>query len=272
MAIKSNSSEQEVSGVGKKLYTGITAMSVVAVNPTLDELQAMDIMYQSEPNYTVDFGNGEVQKVVFWLKNEDITVPMELLITPGPWKSKTGKYKWLNNQGQETWAEENADGTVDTSSLMDWFKAPETCYKVARGADTLTEFVKVWANVAPGDEVRLDTLENIEEGDMTELRELIKALANNKLRVLVFVRDGKYQGVYTRHFGRLVPQRNDLFLKAMNQDYGQVKGEYSIEWGEYKPGVLTPDPVGSTTEISEDSDWLTEPAGVAEDDLDELPF
>jgi hypothetical protein len=37
-------------------------MSVVAVNPTLDELQAMDIMYQSEPNYTVDFGNGEVQK------------------------------------------------------------------------------------------------------------------------------------------------------------------------------------------------------------------
>jgi hypothetical protein len=58
----------------------------------------------------------------------------------------------------------------------------------------------------------------------------------------------------------------------MNQDYGQVKGEYSIEWGEYKPGVLTPDPVGSTTEISEDSDWLAEPAGVAEDDGDELPF
>ena len=99
MAIKSNSSEQEVATGGKKLYTGITAMSVVAVNPTLDELHAMDIMYQSEPNYTVDFGNGEVQKVVFWLKNEDITVPMEILITPGPWKSKTGKYKWLNNQG-----------------------------------------------------------------------------------------------------------------------------------------------------------------------------
>ncbi len=44
MAIKSNSSEQEVSGGGNKLYTGITAMSVIAVNPTLDELHEMGIM------------------------------------------------------------------------------------------------------------------------------------------------------------------------------------------------------------------------------------
>ena len=58
----------------------------------------------------------------------------------------------------------------------------------------------------------------------------------------------------------------------MNQDYGQVKGEYSIEWQEHTPGVLTPDPVAKTTEISEDSDWLAEPAGVAEDDGDSLPF
>jgi hypothetical protein len=129
MAIKSNSSEQEVSGGGNKLYTGITAMSVVAVNPTLDELHEMGIMYQSEPNYTVDFGDGDVQKVVLWLKNEDITVPMEILITPGPWKSKTGKYKWLNSQGQETWAEEDENGAIDTSNLMDWFKNPESCYK-----------------------------------------------------------------------------------------------------------------------------------------------
>jgi hypothetical protein len=43
----------------------------------------------------------------------------------------------------------------------------------------------------------------------------------------------------------------------MNQDYGQVKGEYSIEWEEYKPGVfLHQIRVGSATEISEDSDWL----------------
>jgi hypothetical protein len=67
------------------------------------------------------------KKVVFWLKNEDITVPMELLITPGPWKSKTGKFKWLNNQGQETWAEENADGSCRYFYLL-WIgsRAPES--------------------------------------------------------------------------------------------------------------------------------------------------
>ena len=269
MAIQSNSSEEEVAGGGVRLYTGITAMSVVAVNPTLDELHEMGVMFQSEPNYTVDFGDGEVQKVVLWLKNEDISVPMEILITPGPWKSKTGKYKWLNSQGQETWAEENSNGTIDESSLMDWYKNPESCYKVARGADTLTDFVKVWANVAPGDEVQLDTLDKIEKGNMAELKTLIKALANNKLRVLVYVRDGKYQGVYTRHFGRLLPERNDLFLKAMNQDYGQVKGEYSIEWQTYSPGVLTPDSVDSPNEITEESDWLDTEKETVDD---EMPF
>ena len=267
MAIKSNSSEQEVAGGGVRLYTGISAMNVVAVNPTLEELHEMGVMFQSEPKYTVDFGDGEVQKVVFWLKNEDIAVPMEILITPGPWKSKTGKYKWLNSQGQETWAEDNADGSIDTSKLMDWFKNPESCYKVARGADTLTEFVKVWANVAPGDEVQLDTLAKIEQGDMKELEALVKALTTNSVRVLVYVRDGKYQGVYTRHFGRLTPKRDDLFLKAMNQDYGQVKGEYSIEWGEYTPGVLTPDSVDSKDDFTEDADWTTE-----KETADEVPF
>ena len=69
MAIKSNSSEQEVATGGKKLYTGITSMSVVAVNPTLEELHAMDIMYQSEPNYTVDFGKGEEDKVNSRIEN-----------------------------------------------------------------------------------------------------------------------------------------------------------------------------------------------------------
>ncbi len=268
MAIKSNSSEQEVAGGGVRLYTGISAMNVVAVNPTLEELHEMGVMFQSEPKYTVDFGDGEVQKVVFWLKNEDIAVPMEILITPGPWKSKTGKYKWLNNQGQETWAEDNSDGSIDTSNLMDWFKNPESCYKIARGADTLTEFVKVWANVAPGDEVQLDTLAKIEQGDMKELEALVKALTTNSVRVLVYVRDGKYQGVYTRHFGRLTPKRDDLFLKAMNQDYGQVKGEYSIEWGEYTPGVLTPDAVDSKDDFTEDADWTTEKETAG----DEMPF
>ena len=53
----------------------------------------------------------------------------------------------------------------------------------------------------------------------------------------------------------------------MNQDYGQVKGEYSIEWGEYTPGVLTPDSVDSKEDFTEDADWTTE-----KETTDGVPF
>jgi len=43
MAIQSNNSEEVVSGGGITLYTGIAPVSVVAVNPSLDELSDLGI-------------------------------------------------------------------------------------------------------------------------------------------------------------------------------------------------------------------------------------
>ena len=43
MAIKSNNSMEEVMGSGIQLYSGITNMNVIAVNPTMAELHAQDI-------------------------------------------------------------------------------------------------------------------------------------------------------------------------------------------------------------------------------------
>ena len=49
MAIQSNASTQEVVG-GIKVYSGLTNVKVVAVNPTMAELHAMDINVKQEPN------------------------------------------------------------------------------------------------------------------------------------------------------------------------------------------------------------------------------
>ena len=57
MAIKSNASTQEVVGSGMKLYSGLTNVNVIAVNPTMAELHALDIKVKSEPNYQVSFSN-----------------------------------------------------------------------------------------------------------------------------------------------------------------------------------------------------------------------
>ena len=261
MAVKQNASDQEVAGGGIKLYTGITPMSVLAVNPTLTELHAMDLQFQKEPKYAVDFGKGPVQKAVIWLGNEETKVPLEILITAGPWKSgKNDKYKWYNISGQDVWTEVQADGTPNPANFRDWHQDTDTFYQIPRGIDTLTDFVKAWANVASGDECKLDTIDAICQGDMSEIREMIKAFAANQVRVLVYVRDGKYQGIYSEHFGRLRPERNDLFTKAMgaNLPYSQVPGEFSLPWQTYTPGVATPDApaAGAGEEIPTDEDWL----------------
>ena len=259
MAVKQNASEEEVASAGVQLWTGIAPFKVLAVNPNLKELHEMDIMFQTEPKYEVKFENtGEANKIVFWLGNEDAKVPLEIIVTPGPWKAKKNdKVQWLNKSGQSTWGEVMNDGSMDPEAIREWHEDPDTFYQCPRGIDVLIEFIKAWANVAPGDEVFLDTYDKIANGDMKEIRALIKVLKENQARVLVYVRDGKYQAVYNRHFGRVRPERDDLFIKALNKDYGEITGDYTIPWGEYKPGVIQPDatakPVGQT---SDDEDWV----------------
>jgi hypothetical protein len=264
MAIQANASTEVVVGAGFKLYTGISEFKVIAVNPTMDELHALGIMVQSEPKYQVLIKEKEVQKIVFWLKNADTSVSCEFLVNPGPWKSSTGKVKVLNIIGQDQWLVQNADGTFDTSNLPTFIKEADTFYVIPRGLDRVTDFIKAWANVADGDEVKLDTIPQLEKGNVNELKQLVKALQNNTVRVLVYVREGKYPAIYTEHFGRVNPKRDDLFLKAMaSSDYGQVKGEYTIEWQEYVPGALTADPITDTTS---GDDWTMPESPLSGDD------
>ena len=248
MAIQSNASNQEVVG-GIRTYSGLTNVKVMAVNPTMAELHAMDINVKSEPNYTVTMGDEDYNKIVFWLANADGNFKLEILMQTKPRVSQTGKHQWMNNIGQSTWSED--------APSYDWWKA-EGQRKAFTGEETLINFVKAWANVANGDEVSFDTINAIASGDVTEIKELVKVLTNNEVRVLIGVKDDKYQNVYTKYFGRVKPQRDDLFVKALNDDYGSFNADFNqdLKWGEHKPTVdlITPDAP------SEDEDWVAEPA------------
>lgn len=278
MGVKSNSSEEEVVK-GRKLFTGIGDFKIIMVNPTLEELHEREIMLQSEPQYEVTFQNDDkpdvtCTKIVLWAQNDDVTVPVEFLITPGPWKSSTGKFKWYNRMGQDTWGNMAEDGSLDFDSLhekaQEFFKEPETAYRIPKGMDTLTDFVRSWANVATDDDIYLDTIPALEKGDVAELREMIKDLSGNRVRLLCYVRDGKYQAVYTGHFGRMKPRRDDLFTSAIadNPPYSDVKGEYTLNWQPYEPQPAQPDSLG--TEASDD-DYLQDEE-FAEDPLGEDPL
>mgnify|MGYP003125056816 FL=1 len=207
MAITSNNSDQEVMG-GIKSYSGLSNFNVIAVNPTMQELHAMDIKVRQEPNYFLELNGEDYFKLTFWVKNEDLTTRMEILMQNKARTSKTGKFQWLNAVGQSTWAEDKPS--------YDWWQKPETSRKAFGGEETLINFVKAWANVAPGGDVYFETIDKIVQGDISELKQLITVLKNNQVRLLVGVKDGKYQQVYTKVFGRIKPQRDDLFVKSLN--------------------------------------------------------
>lgn len=252
MAIQSNNSEEVVAGGGITLYTGIFPVSVVAINPSLSELSDLGINLRSEPEYKVTLNEEDYNKLVFWLKSEvqgmSFTTRFEILMQSKHRASKDGsKFMWANNIGQTTWS-------ADVPGY-DWWKNADKTRKAYVGEDTLINFTKAWANVANGGEVSFDTIDKIAQGDVKELQEYVKLLSANKLRVLVGVKDGKYQTVYNRLFGRLKPMRDDLFIKALNEDYGSFNAEYNkdLKPQVYSPAMIEADPV--TTSAPAADDW-----------------
>ena len=238
MAISANNSNEEVAG-GVSLFTGVASVQVIAVNPTKDELEELGVKLKDDPSYSVAFSDEEYNKVSFWVKHEnpDMFTRVEILVQPKHRVSKAGdKYMWTNNRAQVTWAADNP------SQKYDWYKADGE-RKAYVGEDILLSFIKAWANVANDGDCYLETIDKIVNGDMTELKQLVGALSENRVRVLFGVKDGKYQQAYTKHFGRLKPQRDDLFIKELNGDYGSFNAEFNptLELSKYTPSIITPD-------------------------------
>ena len=262
MAIKSNSSTEEVQGNGIQLYSGLSNFKVIAVNPTMAELHTLSIPVKTEPNYEVSFSDQEYKKIVFWVKNDDTTIKVEVLMQPIERKSHTGKLQWINGQGQTTWSAE--------APSYDWW-SKENQRPAFVGEETLINFTKAWANVANGDEVSFDTMKKISNGNVEEIKALVHALSDNEVRLLVGVKDSKYQTTYVKYFGRVKPQRDDLFIKALNGDYGSFNADFNVDlkWGTH---VATATLVSPDT-IAEEEDWTmpdTPQNGVKQ--TEEAPF
>ena len=71
------------------------------------------------------------------------------------------------------------------------------------------------------------------------------------------VKDDKYQAVYTRHFGRLKPQRDQLFVKSLNDEYGTFNADYNsdLKLGLYTPELVVPTETAETPAETADDLW-----------------
>lgn len=100
-------------------------------------------------------------------------------------------------------------------------------------------------------------MSSIVKGDVAEIRALVTTLEDNKVRLLVGVKDDKYQSIYTKYFGRIKPQRDDFFVKALNDEYGSFNADFNTDliWDEHKSTaeLITADDENAP---SESDDWV----------------
>jgi len=249
MAIKINDSTQEVAGGGIRLFSGLSNFNVIAVNPTLNELHELGIKVKTEPNYYVEFSGTEYFKLTFWIKNDDLTTRFDILMNGEPRVSQSGKNQWLNNAGQSTWSND--------APTYDWWKTDGTRHAFT-GEETLINFAKAWANVANGDDVYFESIAKIVKGDVSEVKALLDVIPDNQVRLLIGVKDGKYQSVYSKVFGRIKPQRDDLFVKNLNDEYGAFNAEFdtTLAWGPFSPELAVVAPDNEEEAVAEGDDWV----------------
>ena len=228
MAIKGSKRE------GFSLWTGLCDFNVVAVNPTQEEIAELlniDVEKVRDPEYsgTTDTGEAKLRldvylrneehnintKIVFWLEDKDSI-------------SKKGSTQFINDVGISVWCET----TPEEASNIEWFsKRP---YRTALvGEADLYNFLVAWFNIdsrAADSEVVLDTpFSEVINGNLEELKEYINIFSSRTVRVLLAVKDGKYQDVYSKVFlpgeSTYVKRLEQVLTRDADSGY-PYKGDY----------------------------------------------
>jgi len=244
-----------------KLYTGLALFHVIAVNPTLEEMAALSIRQpRKEPTYTDklqdDKGVDYVRtRLDFWVRHEQVTTKMTIFVDSRERMNRNGdKYEWINTHGQSSWAPEmvgeDNKPTGMPEDLPDWFEL-DTVRKAYVGEVQLHNFIWAWGNVKTGLtqaerkegahtkdlEASLDTMDKIVKGDIKELKSYVKSLAKNRVRLLLGVKDMRFQDVYTGYFGRESTESLAYWKQALEDEYSRYDADFqgSLQLQRYTP-------------------------------------
>lgn len=253
MAFNSNDSGTAVVKEGK-LFTGLRNMKVIAINPNKAEMEELGYKPQNEPVYITDgepLVSGGIEKskklrLDFFLQGEgevegeSVRAKIAFFLENKPRLNKAGtKAEWINDAARTAWGTPQA--APDT---LKWFEAA-TARACKIGEGDVHLFLVNWLNIQPGDEAKLDNFDALFDGNYSELRQILGANINNEVKILLTVRDGKYQSVYNRYFDRASNKRTSYWeshIKRQSEDGYPPKEDFSNsfnfqEWTE--PSVMT---------------------------------
>ena len=281
MAFSTGKQSTEASSSIKR-FKGVASVKILAVNPKKDEWNKIlganreeEIEYVSvkddiktvritflceiDGNRSVNNCTGIVP-LTFWLRKQQIK------------GSQSGKIKIIDKYGRTAWATE-AD--IKDKKIPQYANGPasidEDYRKCVSGEEELTMFLKnlmcipdvqyynrtagKWENNPnPQDcQARLDNIMKYFDGNVDEIREILKAFPNNQVRVLLGVRnaDGReYQDFFTQWFVQNSNPSNLSFIKHLNDarainryantDFGESTVDNSLVLHEVTECSVTP--------------------------------
>lgn len=220
-----------------KMYKGMAAFNIVAVNPAKAELEALTGReLENEPEYVGKTDEGKEQvRVVFYGKTApdaklnngiEMLIPISFMLTKDYRVGQTsGKYQIIDKFGRTAWATKEE---VQSKAIPQYTSGPANIsadYRLAwQGEEFLTDFLIQWLNI-PGPAVYKDKVwvmkENTDDsevsldmaalfkGDVKELKELVTLAAAYIVKGAVGIRTvdnengtRQYQAVFTRKFAK----------------------------------------------------------------------
>ena len=182
------------------LYTGVSSVKVIGINPTLAQLQELGFKFEKEPEYTSESPEG-VKKVRIdvIIANDKFKTKFAIFLENKDRINKGGdKYEITNNFGQSTWAASVQDATEKIGRNGNKWFSPEGARIAKVGEVQLITFLRDWANTGVDEVGKIDNFDALFKGNYSELQSYVKTLSNNTIYVMFIVKDGKYQGIYNR--------------------------------------------------------------------------
>ncbi len=209
MAIKVNQSTSDGSGSGSgKLYTGVASMKVLAINPTQEQLKSFGYKAEKAPVYKDDKGV-RVDVHVEAKVSEKETVKTKLAFFLKPKKVES---IFINKQGKFA---------ADRTKVGDGARNPY------QGEMELLFFLQAWCDIKKDEELFLDSIDRIvNAGDVTELRQIAANAKENVFKGLLYVREGKYQSVYTGKLEKGWSKSNEYIFKDLVRQEQHLDGYY----------------------------------------------
>ena len=249
-------------------YVGVTKVKVLAVNPTLEELQNMGLNFQQEPEYVGQTDEGiDKVRIDFFVGNDKLITKVSFFLEATERINRNGdKYEIINNKGQSTWAVDVQEAVTRKGKNGNTWFSEVGARKAYVGEVDLMTFIADWLNISPEDDLELEDFSKLLKGNVSELKQYAKEAVNNEFYILLTVKktdEGKiYQNTYNRLFARgsLTPASTiSRFVKHINEQETAgypIKGFEGVEFKEFIPSLETAQP-DEDDEGDEGDDKLT---------------